>query len=622
MSLLKLSIFAFFIFCFQIVFCQNVQKLQNEPFLKGVSIKEVDGKIRIWPSSTDSTISSGQIFLIIQNSEIKKYEFHDFKGKIDINGDAIARIKNTRKQKPNTETDTTCFTSEIELFFVECTELLVNDCNLKTVNWMSHKGADFVEVNNSVINELVIYSWFNYQEVWLNRNCFGSADIFSIKPKTNSLLSFTENTIIGRQMANLFTNIKFLIPGRVPKYCLFSLDGNYEIVEFNQNKIIDRRALHSINFNPECEKFVCQQNQFDSTFLIMNDLKATSSFRYHQNSHQGKLGIKGIEFPPKTENTYLDWKEISGHKILTFSNMEAQENWLTGTQKLDGFMIPSSKDTIYQNFSLFKNLTSQYKSVLDLFKAQGDQISYNGCYKEMKEIQTQYFQVQYTDNKSVEGWFNWRINQFLNWYCDYGTNPVKALIYCFYVLLLFSGLYVIFPSESDNLTSGSLIQYFNSKIAIFYLDGGDPQKKPSYSSESMAKLQELARLIRTNKKETPVALSWFGAPITQLMLLYLNLRLWLITKFAMPENRLPQKSKTDRLVLGTWITLNVIGFLFWGLVMRILNAFALSLNAFVTLGYGEIEAKGISRYLAVLEGAFGWFFLGIFSVSLISQILQ
>ncbi|HHZ65452.1 MAG TPA: hypothetical protein EYN38_09000 [Flavobacteriales bacterium] len=46
------------------------------------------------------------------------------------------------------------------------------------------------------------------------------------------------------------------------------------------------------------------------------------------------------------------------------------------------------------------------------------------------------------------------------------------------------------------------------------------------------------------------------------------------------------------------------------------------MNTFTTLGFGEIPVKGIGRYIAILEGFLVWFLLSIFSVSLISQILQ
>ena len=48
----------------------------------------------------------------------------------------------------------------------------------------------------------------------------------------------------------------------------------------------------------------------------------------------------------------------------------------------------------------------------------------------------------------------------------------------------------------------------------------------------------------------------------------------------------------------------------------------LSVNAFTTLGFGEIPIKGVPRYLAIIEGFIGWFMLTIFSVALISQLLN
>jgi hypothetical protein len=57
-------------------------------------------------------------------------------------------------------------------------------------------------------------------------------------------------------------------------------------------------------------------------------------------------------------------------------------------------------------------------------------------------------------------------------------------------------------------------------------------------------------------------------------------------------------------------------------LVRAINSLTLSLNAFSTLGFGEIPVLGAARYVAVVEGFLGWFLLSIFSVSLISQILQ
>ena len=58
-----------------------------------------------------------------------------------------------------------------------------------------------------------------------------------------------------------------------------------------------------------------------------------------------------------------------------------------------------------------------------------------------------------------------------------------------------------------------------------------------------------------------------------------------------------------------------------GLLMSLLNAVALSLNAFITLGFGNIPTTGIARYMCVLQGALGWFLLSLFTVALINQVL-
>jgi hypothetical protein len=61
--------------------------------------------------------------------------------------------------------------------------------------------------------------------------------------------------------------------------------------------------------------------------------------------------------------------------------------------------------------------------------------------------------------------------------------------------------------------------------------------------------------------------------------------------------------------------------LMWGFIVSLINAFTLSLNAFITLGFGNIPTHGIGRYFCVLEGFLGWFLLSIFTVAMINQVL-
>ena len=73
---------------------------------------------------------------------------------------------------------------------------------------------------------------------------------------------------------------------------------------------------------------------------------------------------------------------------------------------------------------------------------------------------------------------------------------------------------------------------------------------------------------------------------------------------------------------GIAVSITVVVYLIYLGIIRGLNSIVLSLNTFSTLGFGDIPVRGISRYVAIVEGFLGWFLLSIFSVSLISQILQ
>jgi hypothetical protein len=58
-----------------------------------------------------------------------------------------------------------------------------------------------------------------------------------------------------------------------------------------------------------------------------------------------------------------------------------------------------------------------------------------------------------------------------------------------------------------------------------------------------------------------------------------------------------------------------------GLFLSFFNAITLSVNSFVTLGFGTIPTRGLAKYICIFQGFLGWFLLSIFIVALINQIL-
>jgi hypothetical protein len=82
---------------------------------------------------------------------------------------------------------------------------------------------------------------------------------------------------------------------------------------------------------------------------------------------------------------------------------------------------------------------------------------------------------------------------------------------------------------------------------------------------------------------------------------------------------LPRSKKIyTSIIMGVWLLLLLV----FDVFVKFLNALTLSINTFTTLGFGEIPTSGIPRYLCILQGFIGWFMLSIFSVALISQLLN
>ncbi|MEO9966959.1 MAG: hypothetical protein ABJF11_14270 [Reichenbachiella sp.] len=81
-----------------------------------------------------------------------------------------------------------------------------------------------------------------------------------------------------------------------------------------------------------------------------------------------------------------------------------------------------------------------------------------------------------------------------------------------------------------------------------------------------------------------------------------------------------QQWNTVRALRGKSFMISVLSF-GTSLFIIVINAITLSINSFVTLGFGSIPTNGFARYLCIIEGFIGWFLLSIFSVALINQVL-
>jgi hypothetical protein len=279
-------------------------------------------------------------------------------------------------------------------------------------------------------------------------------------------------------------------------------------------------------------------------------------------------------------------------------------------------------DADFANEADYDNFIALYTDFLSLYKTRGDQESYNACYVEMKQIHTRRAGYLYRKSPALESWFDWRLNQLLEIFSDYGTNSAKGLIYIFYVIIGFAALYLIFPSEPDNLSRQTSFAFFDVVIGYFTTNTTLVNLRKHKRQRALDDLHNFQTTLAVSREDVPAFIAWLGKPLYGLNRAYLSVSAWLVERFDIVPGRWQELSKGRKLWTSVAVGAYMLGFLAWGVVMRCVNAFALSINAFVTLGYGEIQARGVARYLAVLEGAVGWFLLSIFSVTLISQLLQ
>ncbi len=125
-----------------------------------------------------------------------------------------------------------------------------------------------------------------------------------------------------------------------------------------------------------------------------------------------------------------------------------------------------------------------------------------------------------------------------------------------------------------------------------------------------------------SQSEIPRIIAILGKPFYYQNLYFTEFSLWLLHRTDLAKGKWSEISAKRKLFLGTLVTVYFVFYVCNGLFMRTLNALALSLNFFTTLGYGEMQARGWIKYLAILEGSVGWFLLTVFSASLVRQLLQ
>lgn len=385
----------------------------------------------------------------------------------------------------------------------------------------------------------------------------------------------------------------------------YAANGYIDDLSIDNCKFETKKSPLVFSFDGSIRNLQINNTQFSNTIVDFENTTIEKSIIIDKSEFPLPIGVGNFSFPEK--NTNVHWNMLKGNKICLYD-------------KRDPYLAKSDSEIV--NLFKFNELISAYKSFFSMYKTRGDMESANGCYIEMKDIETRRLKFLYKQNPTIQSFFKLRLNQFLKIFCDYGTNPVKSLIISMYVVLAFALFYFFFYSDWDRINRSFLMRRYNKLLHYFR---SEQKLEDFYTEEHREEFQsyeEFKENIRQSKKEIPFFINLLGKPLYHLSVIKHNMMGWLYRRTEILSGRWIDLKPVRKFAVGSTVGLAILVYMVYLVCLRSLNSLFLSINTFSTLGFGDIPVKGISRYIAILEGFLGWFLLSIFSVSLISQILQ
>lgn len=328
--------------------------------------------------------------------------------------------------------------------------------------------------------------------------------------------------------------------------------------------------------------------------------------------------VEGVGFHNVTYNefSYFDWSSLKG-KISTFNAVWQNDGRTTNVVAYNGRTYKELENRFKYDRLLFAR-----KGILNHYIEHGYREYANELMIEIRDLETRMWRHKYIKDPTLESYFHWKMNVFLKRFSEYGTNPVIAIIYSLKVILIFAVFYLFFHNDWDIGSRKKIGQRLHMMLRYFQVNKGLSELEEESQSELHAELSRLSSVNEASVGRVPSfftkALRWYIRS-NQLSDGLRKKALQRLDILSGTYSELPQgRKRYVALMSALWF----FGFLLYTVLLKTLNALTLSLNAFTTLGFGNIPTKGFSRYIVIVQGFIGWVLMTIFSVTLISQLIQ
>jgi hypothetical protein len=388
---------------------------------------------------------------------------------------------------------------------------------------------------------------------------------------------------------------------------IFNINGYYNLQFEQLNHLIfeDNKFIKGLPdfYCIEIDELVFKKNLFQVPSLI--NFKAINNVNF----------IGGNQFKAKTSssegfNEYLDYLRIQNPNIH-YSQLTTLENYQAyeashKVENLTAFEFEIEQKSVFYNY--FKNKFNTTEA--------------NKYYTEIKTLENERINYEHNLNPTFKTFFKLRINKFLKVFSNYGTEPERAVMVSIYVILLFALIYLFFPNSWDSHGRKRIVDRYTFFLKYMDKKAGIHEVYLDDKRQSLLEFEEFKDLIASKENKVPKFFITTAKPLYKWAVSGTRLSAAVLKRIDIISGSWDELPTSKRLWKSMLLTGAFVLALFYDIFIKMLNALMLSINTFTTLGFGEIPIKGLPRYLAIIQGFIGWFMLTIFSVSLISQLLN
>lgn len=337
-----------------------------------------------------------------------------------------------------------------------------------------------LEMRNCRFNGLTIDQVSGYELIFLKNS---SGNVVEVLNSTFERVEVSQNTVdFGLILEGINTSQVKIENNQVNKGEIDVLDskitnGNLLIGDNNTQAVIVEGCDIQLGLYGEFNHYKLPGTQSGDLYLTANTFSGDSTSRFILNKGSYlNLDIRENTFATKvyfaennvSERFFLvnnDFEQTVSFEKFLFSEIWNELYWeqLKG-HKLRYIEYGAQEVGDFDNDIFFKNLINIYKDMHSIFISRGDLESANACYSEMKELQGQMLKHRYKQGGTFSSLLRWQLNVLLRIYTNHGTDPGLAVLMSLIVILIFSVLYVFFPSEWDADSKNRLLVSYEQAL--------------------------------------------------------------------------------------------------------------------------------------------------------------